>query len=66
MAAGRFNFTIEQGTTVDFEIQYQDASGNPIDLAQHYLRVMTQMMELVLTYKVLVDWMLINHCHQVV
>ena len=35
MAAGRFNFTIEQGTTVDFEIQYQDASGNPIDLAQH-------------------------------
>ena len=40
MAAGRFNFTIEQGTTVDFEIQYQDASGNPIDLAQHQARMM--------------------------
>ena len=40
MAAGRFNFTIEQGTTVDFEIQYQDKSGNPIDLAQHQARMM--------------------------
>ncbi len=40
MAAGRFNFTIEQGTTVDFEIQYQDASGTPIDLAQHQARMM--------------------------
>ena len=40
MAAGRFNFTIEQGTTVDFEIQYQDKSGNPIDLSQHQARMM--------------------------
>jgi len=42
MAAGRFNFTIEQGTTVDFEIQYQDNSGDPIDLAQHQARMMVR------------------------
>lgn len=27
MPAGRYNFVIEQGTTVDFTIQYKDASG---------------------------------------
>lgn len=32
MAAGKYNFVIEQGTTVDFEIQYKDSNGNPIDL----------------------------------
>jgi len=32
MAAGRYSFTIEQGTTVDFELQYRDAELNPIDI----------------------------------
>ena len=33
MAAGVYNFTIEQGSTVDFEIQYKDSSSDPISLA---------------------------------
>ena len=32
MAAGRYSFTIEQGTTLDFELQYKDSNGDPIDL----------------------------------
>lgn len=32
MAAGLYNFTIEQGATVDFELQYKDNEGNPINL----------------------------------
>ena len=32
MAAGKYNFTIEQGTTVDFEIVYKDSNNDPIDL----------------------------------
>lgn len=32
MAAGKYSFVIEQGSTVDFEIQYKDASNNPINL----------------------------------
>ena len=32
MAAGKYNFTIEQGTTVNFELEYTDSNGNPIDL----------------------------------
>lgn len=32
MAAGKWNFTIEQGTTVDFSIQYKDKDLNPINL----------------------------------
>ena len=32
MAAGKYSFTIEQGTTVDFEIQYTDVNGEPVDL----------------------------------
>jgi len=32
MAAGKYSFIIEQGATLDFEIQYKDSSGNPIDL----------------------------------
>ena len=32
MAAGRYSFTVEQGATLNFEIQYTDANGNPIDL----------------------------------
>jgi len=33
MAAGRYSFVIEQGATVDFEIQYKDSSNQPIDLS---------------------------------
>lgn len=32
MAAGKYNFTIEQGTTLDFEIAYTDSNSNKIDL----------------------------------
>ena len=32
MAAGIYNFIIEQGTTVDFKIQYKDVSGSAINL----------------------------------
>ena len=32
MAAGTYNFTIEQGTTLDFEIQYKDSNLVPVDL----------------------------------
>jgi len=32
MAAGRFDFTLEQGTTTDFEVQYRDNRNNPVDL----------------------------------
>lgn len=33
MAAGRYSFTLEQGTTVDFELQYKDSGSTPIDLS---------------------------------
>ena len=32
MAAGKYSFTIEQGATLNFEIQYKDANGNPLQL----------------------------------
>jgi hypothetical protein len=32
MAAGIYNFTIEQGATVDFEVQYKDSNLVPVDL----------------------------------
>ena len=32
MAAGKYSFTIEQGTTVDFEIQWTDSGSNKISL----------------------------------
>jgi hypothetical protein len=33
MAAGRYSFTIEQGATLNFELQYKDSAGNPVDLS---------------------------------
>jgi hypothetical protein len=33
MAAGRYSFTIEQGATLNLELQYKDSSGNPINLS---------------------------------
>jgi len=35
MAAGRYSFVIEQGATTDFEVQYTDSSGNPVDLTDY-------------------------------
>jgi hypothetical protein len=35
MSAGTYNFTIEQGTTVNFELQYTDDNNVPIDLTNH-------------------------------
>lgn len=35
MAAGRYSFIIEQGSTLNLELQYKDASGNPIDLTNY-------------------------------
>ena len=35
MAAGRYSFTIEQGATLNLELQYKDTSGNPIDLTYY-------------------------------
>lgn len=33
MAAGKYSFTIEQGSTLNLELQYKDSAGDPIDLA---------------------------------
>ena len=35
MAAGKYSFTIEQGATTNFEIQYKDSNSNPIDLTNY-------------------------------
>lgn len=32
MAAGRYSFVVEQGSTFNIELQYKDSNGNPIDL----------------------------------
>mgnify|MGYP003352441725 CR=1 FL=1 len=40
MAAGKYSFVIEQGATVDFEIQYKDSDGNPIDLTDYSGKMM--------------------------
>ena len=39
MAAGKYNFTIEQGATVDFEVRYTDISGSAIDLDGYQARM---------------------------
>jgi len=39
MAAGIYNFTIEQGSTVDFEIAYKDSNSDPIDLTGYQARM---------------------------
>ena len=35
MAAGRYSFVIEQGATLDFEIEYTDSNGDPVDLTNY-------------------------------
>jgi hypothetical protein len=39
MAAGIYNFTIEQGTTFERTFKYKDSSGNPLDLTGHDVRM---------------------------
>jgi hypothetical protein len=39
MAAGRYSFVIEQGSTTDFEIIYKDSVGDPIDLTDYQARM---------------------------
>ncbi len=39
MAAGRYNFTIEQGASVNFELAYKDSEGNPVDLTGYQARM---------------------------
>lgn len=39
MAAGIYNFTIEQGTTFQRTFKYKDANGNPLDLKNHSIRM---------------------------
>ena len=35
MSAGKYSFTIEQGATLQFEIQYKDSTNTPIDLSTY-------------------------------
>lgn len=39
MAAGTYSFIIEQGSTVDFQIDYKDSNGNPVDLSDYQSRM---------------------------
>ncbi len=39
MAAGKYNFIIEQGSSVNFTVNYKDASSNPIDLSEYGARM---------------------------
>lgn len=39
MAAGLYNFTIEQGTTTSFRIDYRDSNNAPIDLSDFQARM---------------------------
>ena len=39
MAAGKYNFVIEQGSTLNFEIAYTDSGSNKIDLTDYHGRM---------------------------
>jgi len=39
MAAGKYNFVIEQGTTFVLDLQYKDSNGVPVDLTDFYGRM---------------------------
>jgi len=39
MAAGTYTFTIEQGSTVDFRLEYRDKNNIPIDLSAYTSRM---------------------------
>jgi hypothetical protein len=40
MAAGKYSFVIEQGSTVDFEIQYKDSNNTPVNLTGYSGKMM--------------------------
>jgi len=39
MAAGNYNFTIEQGATLNFNVTWKDGDGNPVDLSGYQARM---------------------------
>lgn len=39
MAAGKYDFTIEQGATVDFSITYKDSTGTAVNLTNYSARM---------------------------
>lgn len=39
MSAGRYPIYIEQGATIDFEVQYRDSNNNPVDLTGYGARM---------------------------
>jgi len=39
MPAGKYSFTIEQGSTTNFEIAYKDSGGTPVDLTGYQARM---------------------------
>jgi hypothetical protein len=39
MAAVKYSFVIEQGATTEFEVAWQDANSNPIDLSTYHARM---------------------------
>ena len=40
MAAGKYSFTIEQGSTLNFEIQYKDSNNLPVNLTGYSGKMM--------------------------
>jgi len=39
MAAGKYSFIIEQGATTNFQINWTDSNGNPVDLSGYHARM---------------------------
>jgi hypothetical protein len=39
MAAGKYSFIIEQGATTNFQIDWTDSNGNPVDLTGYQARM---------------------------
>ena len=39
MAAGKYSFTIQQGSTLRFRIDYKDSSSNAVDLTNYQSRM---------------------------
>lgn len=39
MSAGRYSFTINQGTTIEFEVVYKDSELNPVNISDFHSRM---------------------------
>jgi hypothetical protein len=39
MAAGRYSFTLEEGATLNLQIDWSDGDGNPVDLTDYHARM---------------------------